>query len=63
MSATTKPSPSDQAAPLQRPVPLSDLALSAGITPEHVGAYVRDHAAYLTSPYRLVRSDIGLVSL
>lgn len=57
---TTVPSPSDQEIPVRRPASLTDLALSALVAPEYVGAYLRGSAAYLTSAYRFVRSDCGL---
>lgn len=63
MTTTTAPCPADQAATVQRPASLAELALSADITPEHVGAYVRDCAGYLNSTYRFVRSDCGLMEV
>ncbi len=60
MSRTTKPSPSDQAQPVRRPISLDQLALAQGVTPEHVGAYVRSQAAFLAARYRYARTDIGL---
>ncbi len=57
---STVPSPSDQAIPVRRPISLDQLALAQGVTPEHVGQYVRAHAAFLSARYRYSRTDIGL---
>ena len=54
---TTKPCPADQAAPVAPSrSSLADIALAAGIA-------ASDVRAYLTSSYRLVRSDMGLTEV
>jgi hypothetical protein len=54
---TTKPCPADQAAPVSPTRSgLADVALAAGISADDVQAYV-------SSRYRYVRSDIGLMQV
>lgn len=59
----TAPCPADQSAPIRRPISLDQLAMSQGVTPEHVGAYMRGTAAFLSAPYRFVAAVVGLASV
>lgn len=53
---TTRPCPEDQSKPVAPRSSLADVALAAGIDPDDV-------KAFLSSRYRLVRSDIGLTEV
>jgi hypothetical protein len=53
----TVPNARDQAAPLARPVSLSELALAQGVTPEFVGRYL---ASCAVPSFRIVAACVEL---
>lgn len=55
-SDSTRPVPADRDRPIDQPSTLADLAIRAGVCADDV-------RAYLTSPYRYVRSDLGLMQV
>jgi len=57
----TQPCLADQQAPLTPGrSTLADVALSQGVSAEHVSAYLAHRSAYLSQPYAFVQTVIGL---